>query len=149
MKSLFDDSDRNAILLRLAALEPGSTRQWGKMTSAQMLAHLCTAMEDAAGARPGKQGLMGKIVTPLIRGAVFGEKPFGKNSPTDPTYVVSDAREFETERNRLTLLIERLGKGGAAEANGRIHPFFGRLSGEQWGWLTHKHLDHHLRQFGV
>ena len=25
---------------------------------------------------------------------------------------------------------------------------FGRLSGDQWGRLTYKHADHHLRQFG-
>lgn len=26
---------------------------------------------------------------------------------------------------------------------------FGRISGRSWGVLQHKHLDHHLRQFGV
>jgi hypothetical protein len=26
---------------------------------------------------------------------------------------------------------------------------FGRISGSSWGVLQHKHLDHHLRQFGV
>ena len=149
MKSLFDPSDRDALMGRLASLDAGATRQWGTMSSAQMLAHLCTAMEDAAGERPGKQSLLGKIVTPLIRGAVFGEKPFGRNAPTDPTYVVSDAREFETERNRLTRLIERIAEHGAGKTAGRIHPFFGKLSGEQWGVLTHKHIDHHLRQFGA
>ncbi|MBP9797478.1 MAG: DUF1569 domain-containing protein, partial [Chitinophagales bacterium] len=29
------------------------------------------------------------------------------------------------------------------------HPFFGKLSPEEWDTLTVKHLDHHLRQFGV
>ena len=28
-------------------------------------------------------------------------------------------------------------------------PGNGKLSGEEWGELTEKHLDHHLRQFGV
>lgn len=149
MKSLFDTEGREALLRRLATLEPGAMRLWGKMNSAQMLAHLCAAMEDAAGERPGKQSLLGKIVTPLIRSSIFGEKPFGRDAPTDPTYVVVEAGEFETERNRLTRLIERLGKEGAAGTNGRVHPFFGKLSGEQWGILTYKHLDHHLRQFGV
>ncbi len=26
---------------------------------------------------------------------------------------------------------------------------FGRMSGQSWGVLQHKHLDHHLRQFGI
>jgi hypothetical protein len=29
------------------------------------------------------------------------------------------------------------------------HPAFGRLSASQWGVLAHRHVDHHLRQFGV
>ena len=29
------------------------------------------------------------------------------------------------------------------------HPFFGRMTGEEWDRLLWKHLDHHLRQFGV
>ena len=30
-----------------------------------------------------------------------------------------------------------------------IHAFFGKLTGEEWGRLMHKHIDHHLRQFGA
>ncbi len=29
------------------------------------------------------------------------------------------------------------------------HPFFGNLNSEEWDTLNWKHLDHHLRQFGV
>ena len=29
------------------------------------------------------------------------------------------------------------------------HPAFGRLSGVEWGRICWKHLDYHLRQFGV
>jgi len=29
------------------------------------------------------------------------------------------------------------------------HPSFGEFTKEQWGQLEYKHLDHHLRQFGV
>lgn len=29
------------------------------------------------------------------------------------------------------------------------HPFFGKMTGEDWGHLMYKHLDHHFRQFGV
>jgi Ca2+-binding EF-hand superfamily protein len=29
------------------------------------------------------------------------------------------------------------------------HPAFGSFTKEQWGQLQYKHLDHHLKQFGV
>jgi hypothetical protein len=30
-----------------------------------------------------------------------------------------------------------------------MHSFLGRLKSDEWGVMMHKHLDHHLRQFGV
>ncbi|MDZ7606591.1 MAG: DUF1569 domain-containing protein [Cyclobacteriaceae bacterium] len=32
---------------------------------------------------------------------------------------------------------------------GIVHPFFGKMSREQIGQLSYKHLDHHLRQFNA
>ena len=29
------------------------------------------------------------------------------------------------------------------------HPVFGALSKNQWGILSFKHVDHHLKQFGL
>ncbi|MGB5666410.1 MAG: DUF1569 domain-containing protein, partial [Maribacter sp.] len=30
-----------------------------------------------------------------------------------------------------------------------LHPLFGEFTVEQWGQMEFKHLDHHLKQFGV
>jgi hypothetical protein len=149
MQSLFVPADRDALALRFAELEPGAQRQWGKMDAAQMLRHCAVALGDLLGDRPVKQLFLGKLITPLIRGQIFGEKPFRRNSPTDPIYVVSDPRDFETERAQLATFIDRVVQRGPAKAEGMVHPFFGRLSGDQWGRLIYKHFDHHLRQFGV
>ena len=148
MKSLFDAAGHSDIVGRLTALEAGSVRQWGKMNCAQMLCHCAVPLECGTGERPSRQSFLGKIITPLIRRSVLGEKPFKKNSPTDPTFVVSDERDFEAERTRLLGLIRRFVDAGPPAAAKQMHPFFGRLTGDQWGVLMYKHLDHHLRQFG-
>ena len=54
----------------------------------------------------------------------------------------------ETECERLLLLVDRLGAGGPDALTKEPHPFFGRLSVEEWDALQWKHLGHHLRQFG-
>lgn len=149
METLFDPRVRQSILARLDALRPDSARRWGKMDPARMLAHVAIAMEGACGGGNQRQTLLGKLVTPLILGMVLGEKPFTRSSPTDPTYVVPDARDFGREKARLAAAIERFTGEGPAAASASVHPFFGKLTGEQWGRLTFKHLDHHLRQFGV
>jgi len=149
MKSLFNPADRESLSLRLAALEPDALRHWGKMDPAQMLLHCAIGLKAGTGDQPMKQVLLGKLVTPFIRGRVLGEKPFRRNVHTDPTFVVSDRRDFEEERTRLATQIDRFCQRGPEAAGKQTHAFFGRLSGEEWGRLMYKHLDHHLRQFGV
>jgi hypothetical protein len=149
MPTLFDDSDRNAIFLRLEQLQPASQRQWGKMGPAQMLAHCALPLEMTNGDEPVRQKLIGVILAPLVRRAALGDKPFGKNAPTDPTYIVSDERDFAKERERLRAAVERFRERGPQHAATRAHVFFGKLSGDEWGLLMYKHLDHHLRQFGL
>lgn len=149
MHSLFDSADREALSRRIAALEPTALRQWGKMDPAQMLLHCAIGLEAVTGIRPMKQVFLGKLLTPFIRSLVLGKRPFRKNSPTDRAFVVCDAQNFEAERARLATLIDRFIQRGPQSAAQATHPFFGRLSGDEWGRLMYKHLDHHLRQFGV
>ena len=148
MWNLFDPSDRKSILDRISRLSPSAARKWGKMSPAQAMAHLSIAMEGAGGEGKQEQALLGKIVKPLILWKVMDEAPFAHNAPTDPTFVVRDDKDFEKESARLVAAIGRFCDGGPQRAVRSVHPFFGRLTGDQWGRLTFKHLDHHLRQFG-
>jgi len=149
MRSLFDVTDREALLKRLEALQPDSPRQWGKMNPAQMLCHCAIALETGTGDRPMKQKFIGKVLVPFIRKSILGEKPFSRNAPTDPSFVVSSEREFATERDRLKALIHRFVERGSSVAGQSTHAFFGKMTGEEWGELMHKHLDHHLQQFNA
>jgi hypothetical protein len=149
MESLFDADARARILGRLDGLRADSAREWGRMTPAQALAHCAIALEVAVGERPMRQKLIGKILGPLFRGAMLGPKPFKRNGPTGPELIVSDPRDFDAERARARALIERFASAGPAAASRNEHGFLGRLSGEEWGRIMHKHLDHHLRQFGA
>lgn len=148
MQTLFDPAGRKAITDRLAALPPTAIRQWGKMDVAQMLAHCANALEVGTGDRPRKQAFIGKIFAPFVRASLLGDKPFSRNSPTDPTFVITDPREFAREKQRLLDLVARFCAQGPSSAGKQVHSFFGRISGDQWGVLMHKHLDHHLGQFG-
>lgn len=149
MKSLFVPADRESIVARINALGPDAMRQWGKMDSGQMLCHCSRAIETATGDRPMKQKLLGKLLMPFFRSTILGERPFAKNGPTDPTFIVSDPRDFAAERARLLELIRKFVGRGEAEAGKATHAFFGKMTGKEWGELMYKHIDHHLRQFGV
>ncbi len=147
MKSLFDDADRSEMLERIAALTPEAPRQWGKMNPAQMLCHCATALESGTGDRPMKQRFIGKLLMPFLRSTLLGPKPFSRNGPTDPSFVIADERDFAKEKARLVGLIQRFVQQGKAAAATQTHGFFGKLSGDEWGTTMYKHIDHHLRQF--
>ena len=63
--------------------------------------------------------------------------------------VAGDDKDFETERNRLSGLIDRFAAAGPAGCTSHPHAFFGPLTPDEWAVLMYKHLDHHLRQFGA
>ncbi len=149
MHSIYDATDRASILSRLDSLQSSSMRQWGKMNPAQMLGHLSVSVEMVLSDASTKQKFLGKLLAPFIKSSVLGEKPFGRNAPTDPSFVISDERDLDKERDRLKTLIGKVVEQGVEKAGTRVHVFFGKLTGPQWGILIHKHMDHHLRQFGV
>src|ERR1044072_8984428 len=75
--------------------------------------------------------------------------PFPKGAPTAPELKVDVAKvAFAEQRAALLELLERIGSG-PDEGAGPAHPLFGPLTWRQWGVLTYKHADHHLRQFGA
>ena len=151
MKSLFQAETHNEVQQRLAQLQPGSARQWGRMNAAQMLAHCSAAMEWAIGERepplaPLPLRIIGRAIKPF---AFRDDAQMRRNSPTAKDLIVTDACDFRAEHERLRGLVRRFAAGGPAGCTTHPHSFFGRLTPDEWGVLVYKHLDHHLRQFGA
>jgi hypothetical protein len=151
MNSLFNQPDVTELLERIENLKPGQQRQWGKMNVAQMLAHCNVSMETAMGKSFMKPLFIGRLIGTLLKRRALSDKPFGKNSPTDKTYVFTgqDDLNFEGEKIKLQQSVSQFFKGGSSECTVHPHPFFGKLTSDEWGIFAWKHLDHHLRQFGV
>lgn len=151
MKTLFNQPDVSEIFDRMEKLSADSPRQWGKMNAAQMLAHCHLSMETARGNHFMKRVLIGRIIGGLLKPQVLNDKPFSKNSPTDKTYIFTNKTNlhFETEKTKLKHSIQQFFEGGASKCTTYPHPFFGHFTSEQWAVFQWKHLDHHLRQFGV
>jgi hypothetical protein len=150
MKNLFDAATVAEVKDRLAHLGPESERQWGKMNAPQAVAHCSAGLELAMGDRRPPQLWLGRIIGWIIKPMALGnDAPMRRNSPTVPSIVVADERDLRAERDKLTALIDRFAASGPAGCTTHPHSFFGRLTPQEWAILMYKHLDHHLRQFGV
>ncbi|MFS0724823.1 DUF1569 domain-containing protein [Paenibacillus sp. 1P07SE] len=149
MKNLYNKSDAAEILSRIERLTPHTSPQWGSMKPAQMLAH-CSAFQDIPmGNSFPSRGLLGRLVGGFAKPAFYNDKPLPHNMSTIPTILISDERDFEEEKEKLKLKIATFQSDGPKKCSSHPHPFFGRLTAEQWGMGIYKHLDHHLKQFGV
>ena len=149
MKSIFNETDKNEILARVEKLTPESKAQWGKMNVAQMLAHSTAGTEMPIGDLKVKQLPISFIGQFLKKTVIYGDKPLQKNTPTSVELKVVDPREFAKEKAAFITVINKIYEGGHKGIKSEKHPFFGKMTTEEWGILNYKHADHHLRQFGV
>lgn len=150
METLFSGNGLAAITDRLNNLAPDSKAQWGKMNVAQMLHHCQKPLEIPLGGETFRPNVLMRFVGSMLKKKFV--KPgaqFSKNSPTAPSFKFLDNRDFNTEKTQLLQVLNRFteaGKGGKLEGR---HPFFGPMTTPEWEIVQWKHLDHHLRQFGV
>jgi len=150
MKNLFEAGTAKEIRDRIARLCPTSQRQWGKMSAPQAMAHCSAAMEWAVGDSVAPRMFVGRILGPLVKSQLLkDEKPMGRNAPTAKSLVIKNECDLGKECQRLSTLVERFAAGGPQGCTKHPHTFFGRMTPEEWAKLMYKHVDHHLRQFGV
>jgi hypothetical protein len=147
IKNLFDPVVKREIIDRIDKLTPQTQRQWGKMTVAQMLCHVQKPIGIALGTHQPKGSFLLRLIGPLFKSKLWDEKPYKQNLPTDPTFVMTGKeKDFQKEKALLLNMINNFSRENMA---GDQHPVFGKLTKDNWSKATWKHLDHHLRQFGV
>jgi hypothetical protein len=74
--------------------------------------------------------------------------PWMKGAPTNPRFVATARYDFARELERCRQLVNEVAAHPLDDLASQ-HPVLGRMSGRDHSRLQAKHLDHHLRQFGV
>lgn len=149
MKNFFEQDAYNDIVNRINNLSANSARIWGKMSVDQMLAHCSKTLTVPNSDKDYKQSLIGKIMGGFVKKQAYNDTPMGRNLPTAKEFKITDPQVFENEKLSLLHSVEKLFAKGQNAVDNKMHIFFGRLTGEEWGKSTYKHIDHHLKQFGV
>ena len=148
MGSILNERDRAEIDRRMRSLSATSTRRWGSLDVVGMLQHLRLSARMTVGELPVLSVNKRAFQVFPLKHLVLYVFPFPKGAPTAPELKPVDAASFEDERAALLELLERIGTG-PREGLGPDHPLFGPLTWREWGVVTYKHADHHLKQFGA
>ena len=148
MGSILNESDRAEILRRVRSLSASYNARWGTMNVVGMLQHLHLSERMTTGELEVPSANKSAFHYFPLKHLLLYVLPFPKGAPTAPALKPVAASTFEAERTALLELLERIGTG-PSDGNGPEHPLFGPMTWREWGAVTYKHADHHLKQFGV
>ncbi|MGE0440558.1 MAG: hypothetical protein AB7L66_06455 [Gemmatimonadales bacterium] len=147
MPTIWNDQERAALCGRAGQLTPESTARWGSMTVTGMLAHVNDAARMASGDLPVSGRAPTFLKWPPVRYLMIYVVPMPKGAPTAPALLARGTEAaFAAEQRDFATLLDDLARRTRLAPT---HPAFGSMTHRDWGALIHKHVDHHLRQFGV
>jgi len=146
MKSMFCEDDVCQLKNRLLQLSPEHHPCWGIMTAGKMMCHLADAIQYTL-SDPDRNAEVMKGPPMMIRHLVRLWIPWPKGAPTVDAMMQTDPVDFEKDRQRLFRRMDCLLQ--TRREDWPVHPFFGPLDGLAWARLTWRHINHHLKQFGL
>lgn len=134
---------------RLGRLQATSVPQWGVMTAGEMVVHCADQMRVCRGEKQVTSMSVPRLLRPLVKWIfVTRKKEFRPGMKTikelDSRAEMTRPTSFEADRGSLVELVEDGREIGVVD-----HPLFGTLNGQEARELSLRHLDYHLRQFGV
>jgi hypothetical protein len=148
-KNLLYQAAADNIIARVQKLQPTSKAQWGVMNATEMLLHanLCNqeVFEEIV---PVKKTTLKQFILRIV--ALYIAPNFKKGVKGDSKKETAgkiDAAQFEAQRLRFIELVKRYPNHKTPLT--LPHVAFGNISTTEWGIAAYKHMDHHLRQFGV
>ncbi len=149
--NLFDETKRAELIARINLLTPESKALWGNLSVGDMFCHCLDGSKMALGeiAATDRSNFFTRsfvkflvvYVVPIPKGAAAPPEINPHESGTKP-------QDFEKERQLLIDDINNFANLQANDFKGKHH-VFGKLTHHQWSRLGYKHINHHLKQFGV
>ena len=150
LPNVFTQEVTNQIIQRINQLTPETQPQWGKMDVARMLAHCCVTYEMVYEDKHAKPNFIMKfILKTFVKPTVVTEVQYKPNGQTAPQFIITDERNFEQEKARLIAFMQKTQQLGENHFENLESHSFGKLNKTEWNNMFYKHLDHHLKQFGV
>lgn len=147
MKSLWQDEVRREIVARAGRITDDTKPLWGRMTADRMLSHITEAVRMATGELAVKPKKTPLRFFPLKQLAIY-VLPMPKGLPTAPELLAGPQGSVADGQRDLQRALDSFANR-RSDAVMPPHPVFWRMSRFTWGVQAYRHIDHHLRQFGV
>lgn len=138
------------VIQRVQRLSADVAPLWGSMTATEMLRHCNLVHQNLleAPAKPAKPTTLKQYVIRTVVLYLLPHYPKGAKAPARLITKGAVGNEnFKSEKAAFISWTQKFAVHTAPITAG--HPYFGALNTKQWGRTSYKHIDHHLRQFGL
>jgi oxepin-CoA hydrolase/3-oxo-5,6-dehydrosuberyl-CoA semialdehyde dehydrogenase len=143
---------KNEFVFLVNKLKGDEKGRWGKMNTQQMVEHVTGFFKVST------EKIHFPLTTPLehlpkYKEFLLSDKEFRENTkapvlPEEPLPLhYSSMKEAMDELKKSVDDFFDFFKGDASKTT--LHPAFGKLNFDEWVQLHHKHVIHHLKQFGL
>lgn len=146
MKTLFNSRDVAALKERLNRLTMDTTPKWGSLSVSQMVCHLHDQLNYALTNRDAVKLLDGPSM--FMRHLIRLYLPWPRGARTFKEMLVTETESLERDIEKVSRKMDEFCRATDQE-EWAFHPFFGQLNGKAWAKLGWRHMDFHLKQFGV
>jgi hypothetical protein len=132
-------------------LEAGTQPAWGRMNAQQMVEHVADFFKVST------NKFHFELVTPAehlpkYKEFLLSEKEFRENTKApmlpDEPFPLRNA-SLEEALKELEIEVNAFFHYFSGNQSSTLHPVFGELNFIEWVQLHHKHVKHHLKQFGI
>jgi len=147
--NLLNPDAAEAIINRVLRLRVSQPAYWGEMNATEMLLHcnLCNS-QILTESKSGQKTKVKQLLLRLL--VIYMGSNFKKNIRADKrndTKGRIKSSDFDVEKKRFIQLVKQF--PNVNKPLTLTHPAFGNISTREWGVAAYKHMDHHLRQFGL
>lgn len=145
---------KTAFIPLLKALDPDAQPRWGKMNGQQMAEHV-TDFFNVSNGKLSLPLMIPEEHLPQYKAFLLSDKEFRENTKAPGELIGEEPapvrlENMETAIAKLRHSVDRFFDYFAADPlQTTNHPVFGQLNFEEWVQLHHKHVTHHLKQFGL
>jgi len=135
---------------RVQELAANARPQWGKMSPAEMFAHVRRGIEISLG-EVEVEDRSTPVLRHFLRLLFFHILPWPKGKIKAPgIFFPKEQAEVEEERSKLLSALDRFVEKSKEHPNQiGVSPWLGPLKLRSWTRIHGKHMNHHLEQFGV
>lgn len=128
LPDIFCKAVSREVINRIEKLNSQTQPVWGKMNVAQMLAHCCVSYEYVYENKYKPPGFLMKLILKnMVKKIVVDETPYKRNNRTAADFLITDERDFETEKERLIAYILKTQELGKSYFKGKESHSFGKL----------------------